>query len=161
MRPCALSHMEACGKNLRSMCCRALCGYQYGTWMLQDDRTAFTLQQTSLLHKKCRGSQEVEKAKTYQIGAKSKFVFNVFNLQAVLYYCCVYNLVVNYPMIIITPRNWYSKNAQFSNRMTGHCSPKSMVRMLTTLIFLISVQTYSTYLPCHAMVHEYVPYNFY
>ena len=72
-------------------------------------------------------SQEVEKAKTYRIGAKSKLLFNVFDLQAVLYYCCVFNLVVNYPMIIITPRNWYCKNAQFSNRMTGHYSPESTV----------------------------------
>ena len=69
-------------------------------------------------------SQEVEKAKTYQIGAKSKFVFN---LQAVLYYCCVFNLIVNYPMIVITPCNWYWKNAQFSNRMTSHYSPESTV----------------------------------
>ena len=29
-------------------------------------------------------------------------------------------------MIIITPRNWYCENAQFSNRMTGH-SPASTV----------------------------------
>ena len=73
-------------------------------------------------------SQEVEKAKTYRIGAKSKFSFNLFNLQAVfIYYCCAFNFVVNYPMIIITPCNWYCKNVQFSNRMTGHYSPESMV----------------------------------
>ena len=32
-------------KPYRSMGCRALCGYGYGTWMLQDDKTAFILQQ--------------------------------------------------------------------------------------------------------------------
>ena len=32
-------------ENRRSMCCRVLCGRGYGTWMLQDDRTAFILQQ--------------------------------------------------------------------------------------------------------------------
>ena len=42
-------------------------------------------------------------------------------------YCCVFNLVVNYPMIIITQHNWYYKNAQFLNRMTGHYSPEGMV----------------------------------
>ena len=47
--PCALSLLEACGKNRGSMCCRALCGCGYGTWMLQDDRIAFISQQTSLL----------------------------------------------------------------------------------------------------------------
>ena len=30
-------------------------------------------------------------------------------------------------MIKITPRNWYCKNVQFSNRMTDHYSPKSTV----------------------------------
>ena len=53
-RPRALLHLEACWKNRRSMCCRALCGYGHGTWMLQDDRTTFILQQKSLLHEKCK-----------------------------------------------------------------------------------------------------------
>ena len=39
-RPRALSHLEECGKNRRSMCCCTLCGCGYGTWMLQDDRTS-------------------------------------------------------------------------------------------------------------------------
>ena len=30
-------------------------------------------------------------------------------------------------MVIITPRNWYCKKAQFSNRMTDHYSPESTV----------------------------------
>ena len=34
---------------------------------------------------------------------------------------------MNYPMIIITPCIQYCKNAQFSNRMTGHYSPESMI----------------------------------
>ena len=39
LRPCTSSHLEVCGKNPGSMCCCALCGCGYGTWMLQDDRT--------------------------------------------------------------------------------------------------------------------------
>ena len=68
-RPCALSHLEAYGKNRRSMCCRALCGYGYGTWMLQDDRTVFILQQKVCCTRSAEWNQEVEKAKTYQIGS--------------------------------------------------------------------------------------------
>ena len=108
VRPRALSHLEACWKNRRSMCCHAQCGCGYGTWMLQDDRTAFIWQKKVCCKRSTEWSQEVDKAKTYWIGAKSKFLFN---LQAVLYYCCVFNLVMNYPMIITTPRNWYCKNA--------------------------------------------------
>ena len=36
--PRALSQLEVCRINCRSMCCHALCGYGYSTWMLQDDR---------------------------------------------------------------------------------------------------------------------------
>ena len=111
----ALSHLGSVWEKLyRSMCCRALCGYGYSTWMLQDNRTVFILQ-----HKKCRVKPTG--------GKKPKFLFSVFNLQVVLYYCCVFNFVVNYPIIIIIPCNWYCKNAQFLNRMTGHYSPKSTV----------------------------------
>ena len=39
----------------------------------------------------------------------------------------VFNLIINYPMIIITPRNQYRRNAQSSNRITGHYSPESTV----------------------------------
>jgi len=71
--PRSLAHLEACGKNRGSMCCRALCGCEYGTWMLQDYRTNFISQQTSLLRKdgpmrSAEWSQEVEKAKAYWIG---------------------------------------------------------------------------------------------
>ena len=48
----ALSHLEACEKNRGSMCCHALCGCGYGTWMLQDDRTA-SISQKRLLQEKC------------------------------------------------------------------------------------------------------------
>ena len=48
--------------------------------------------------------------------------------------CCrVFNLIVNYPIIIITPRNHYCRNAQSSNRITGHYSPREYGR--TTVIF--------------------------
>ena len=48
--------------------------------------------------------------------------------------CCrVFNLIVNYPIIIITPRNHYCRNAQSSNRITGHYSPRGYCR--TTVIF--------------------------
>ena len=94
----ALSHLEVCGKNRGFMCCRVLCGCGYGTWMLQDNRTLFCSKKVCCM-RSAEWSQEVEKAKTYRIGAKSKFLFNVFNLQAVLYYCSVFNLVVNYPIL--------------------------------------------------------------
>ena len=67
--PRALSHLNVCGKNRRSTCCRALCGYGYGTWMLQDDKTAFILQQKVYCTRSAKWNQEVEKAKTYQIGS--------------------------------------------------------------------------------------------
>ena len=35
----------------------------------------------------------------------------------------VFNLIVNDPIIIITPRNHYCRNAQSSNRIIGHYSP--------------------------------------
>ena len=78
--PYMLSHLEACGKNLRSMCCRALCGYGYGTWMLQHDRTAFILQQTSLLHEKCTVKPRGQESKNVPNRTKVKFLFNVFKL---------------------------------------------------------------------------------
>ena len=39
-------------------------------------------------------------------------------------------------MIIITPRNWYRKNAQFSNRMTGHYSPESTISHLQGMLII-------------------------
>ena len=114
--------MEECGKNHRSMC-SVLCKCRYGTWMLQDDRTVLICsKQVCCCRVKLRGRE----SKNVPNRTKVKVLFSVFNLQAVLYYCCVFN-VMNYPMIIITPHNWYCKNAQFSNRMTSHNSPESKV----------------------------------
>ena len=106
VRPRTLSHLEACGKNNGSMCCCALFGYGYDTWMLHDDRTGFILQHKSLLHEKCRVKPSGRESKNVPNRTKVKVLFN---LQAVLYYCGVFNLVVNYLVIIITPRNWSCK----------------------------------------------------
>ena len=82
-RPCvhahALSHLEVCGKNRVSMCCRTLCGWGYSTWMLQDDRTDYILQQTSLLHEKCRVKPRGQESKNIpnKNKTKSKFLFTV------------------------------------------------------------------------------------
>ena len=79
LQPHKSSHLEVCEKNHGSMCYRALCGY--GTWMLQDDRTAFILQQTSLLHEKCRVKARGRESESVpnRNKTKSKFLFTVFN----------------------------------------------------------------------------------
>ena len=83
-RPSALSHLEACGKNRRSICCHALCGYAYGTWYCKMTGLPLFCGKNVCCARSAGSSQDVEKAKTYRIGSKSKFLFNVFNLQAVL-----------------------------------------------------------------------------
>ena len=102
-RPRTLSHLEACGKNRRSMCCHALCGYAYDTWMLQD---AFILRQKSLLREKCRIKPRRQETENVSNRNKVRVFIQCISLTSCLYYCCVFNLVVNYPMNIITPRNW-------------------------------------------------------
>ena len=66
-------------ENRGSMCCRALCGYGYSIWMLQDDRTAYILQQTSLQHEKCRVKPRGQESKNVpnRKKTKSKFLFTV------------------------------------------------------------------------------------
>ena len=78
-------------------------------------------------------SQEVEKAKGYQIRTKLSCLL--------LISCCVFNLVTNYPMIKITPHNWYCKNVQFSNRMTDYYCPKSTVNSKRSVVPIISLHS--------------------
>ena len=95
----------------------------------------------------CRVKPRDRESENIPNRTKVKVLFSVFNLQAVLYYCCVFN-VMNYPMIIITPCNWYCKNAQFSNRMTSHNSPESKVldRVGATKGFLSTIAHIVIYL---------------
>ena len=99
VHPYALSLLEACGENRGSMCCHALCGCGYGTWMLQDDRTAFISQQTSLLHKKYRVKpcKMLRKQKRYQIRTKLNQSFYS------LYYKLPYTTAVFLTLSWITP----------------------------------------------------------
>ena len=94
-----VSLLEACGENRGSMCCRALCGCGYGTWMLQEDRTAFISQQTSLLHKKYRVKpcKMLRKQKRYQIRTKLNQSFYS------LYYKLPYTTAVFLTLSWITP----------------------------------------------------------
>ena len=65
------------GENNGSMCCCALFGYGYDTWMLHDDRTGFILQHKSLLHEKCRVKPSGRESKNVPNRTKVKVLFNL------------------------------------------------------------------------------------
>ena len=83
VRPCTFSHLESCERKTVGPCVfYGLCACGYGTWMLQDDRSAFILQQKSLLHENCRVKPRGQESENIpnKNKTKSKFLFTVFNL---------------------------------------------------------------------------------